>query len=243
VAGEPDPEEPEEDSEVVRPSREAAGRSSACEEDEEPLDFEEEPEEEEPLDFEPDDFEPEEPDEDEPEDFEPEEDMLPLPWGPPVPPELEPEEPEPEEPEDFDEPALAPALAPTPAPTEPDEERLAPRLTALELPDSRSDEVLGGGEAWLAGVFFADPDEDEELLDAPSPPLLRDLERGPPSTTMASAESANPRTASPPRKALTDLIGKRARNSADEPSRSIAVGSSVVVRASMACLPASGPTS
>lgn len=86
VAGELDPEEPEGDPEVERPSREAAGGSSVRgEPDEEPLDFdaeEEEPEDEEPLDFEPDDLEPEEPDEeepDEPEDFEPEEDMLPLP--------------------------------------------------------------------------------------------------------------------------------------------------------------------
>ena len=66
AAGELDPAEPEEAAEADRPSREAAGRSSVRE-------FEDE----EPLDFEPEEPEDEDPDEEEPD--EPEEDMLPLP--------------------------------------------------------------------------------------------------------------------------------------------------------------------
>ncbi|MDQ3647981.1 MAG: hypothetical protein M3433_05265 [Actinomycetota bacterium] len=176
--------------EVDLPSREAAGRWSVPDDPEEERsgeDFEDlpegprrprrlagsppeeadEPEPEEPdLDEPDDDFEDEEPEdfEDEPDDFEdedPEGDLRPrtLAGSPPEErAELEAEEPEPEDPE-ADE-----------------EERRAPRLTALAEPDSRLSEVLAGGEAWLAGVRLAAFEDDEELLEEPSsPPFFEDL--------------------------------------------------------------------
>ncbi|MDQ3720553.1 MAG: hypothetical protein M3350_07215 [Actinomycetota bacterium] len=57
----------------------------------------------------------------------------------------------------------------------------------------------------MAGVGFVDPEEDDELLEEPSSLLLEDLGAGPPSETIASAESASPRAASPPRRAVCDL--------------------------------------
>lgn len=76
------------------------------------------------------------------------------------------EEREEEEPEEPEEPERSEELS---------EERCAPRLTALAEPDSRSVELLAGGEGWRAGVCLAALEEDEEPSQEPSPPLLEDL--------------------------------------------------------------------